>query len=172
MVEYGGWKYEERTGGGGLNRALVVVRICVGCSVALEVVVASTVAVAKSSAASLCLTCIYRIQQQPCSIWVMKEYGVMESWTKLFSRSVERVCRPLACSKNGDEVLDHKSGESLYWYQEEGWGLDSSTFMARPKLVSEPRPEGKGRVNDKLLSHIAGKPKLLVTYKRWAVLTI
>lgn len=24
MVEYGGWKYEERTGGGGLNRALVV----------------------------------------------------------------------------------------------------------------------------------------------------
>ncbi|KAK9185613.1 hypothetical protein WN943_025969 [Citrus x changshan-huyou] len=23
MVEYGGWKYEERTGGGGLNRALV-----------------------------------------------------------------------------------------------------------------------------------------------------
>lgn len=60
---------------------------------------------------------------------MMKEYGVMESWTKLFSCSVERVCRPLACSKNGDEVLDHKSGESLYWYQEEGWGLDSSIFM-------------------------------------------
>ncbi|KAH9698077.1 hypothetical protein KPL71_023870 [Citrus sinensis] len=34
-------------------------------------------------------------------------------------------------------------------------------------LVSEPRPEGEGRVNDKLLSHIAGKPKLLVAYKRW-----
>ncbi|KAH9801898.1 hypothetical protein KPL71_001196 [Citrus sinensis] len=37
------------------------------------------------------------------------------------------------------------------------------TYLNRPKLVSEPRPEGKGRVNDKLLSHIAGKPKLAVS---------
>ncbi|ESR37452.1 hypothetical protein CICLE_v10029490mg [Citrus x clementina] len=51
---------------------------------------------------SLSLTCIIYNHQQPGSIWVMKEYGMMESWTKLFSCSVEGVRRPLAYSKNGD----------------------------------------------------------------------
>lgn len=65
---------------------------------------------------SLSLTCIIYNHQQPGSIWVMKEYGVMESWIKLFSCSVEGVRRPLAYSKNGDRVFVHKSGKPLYWY--------------------------------------------------------
>lgn len=43
----------------------------------------------------------------------------MESWTKLFSCTVEGVRRPLAYSKNGDRVFVHKSGKPFYWYHVE-----------------------------------------------------
>ncbi|CAL5355729.1 unnamed protein product [Camellia sinensis] len=55
-------------------------------------------------------------------IWVMKDYGVKESWTKLISlgqlgviRSFHYV-RPVAFSKSGEEVLLEQDTEMLIWY--------------------------------------------------------
>uniref|UniRef100_A0A2N9I8H1 F-box domain-containing protein n=1 Tax=Fagus sylvatica TaxID=28930 RepID=A0A2N9I8H1_FAGSY len=55
-------------------------------------------------------------------VWVMKEYGVKESWMKLFSvmqpetiRSFDYV-RPVAYSKSGGEVLLEKDLKKLVWY--------------------------------------------------------
>ncbi|KAA8516856.1 hypothetical protein F0562_017326 [Nyssa sinensis] len=60
-------------------------------------------------------------------IWVMKEYGVKESWTKLFSFAQPSVIRsfqymrPIAYSKSGEEILlEHDDEKFLHkkfiWY--------------------------------------------------------
>ncbi|KAA8516864.1 hypothetical protein F0562_017318 [Nyssa sinensis] len=55
-------------------------------------------------------------------IWLMKEYGVKESWTNLFSVSQPTVIRsfeylnPIAYSKSGEEVLLEQDREKLLWY--------------------------------------------------------
>ncbi|GFP96457.1 F-box protein cpr30 [Phtheirospermum japonicum] len=54
-------------------------------------------------------------------VWVMKEYGVKESWCKLFrfDHSVPGVCknlRTLGYSKSGDEFLLNDDGKRLVWY--------------------------------------------------------
>ncbi|XP_059631104.1 F-box protein CPR1-like [Cornus florida] len=67
----------------------------------------------------LCLICHY---DGEVDIWVMKEYGVKESWTKLFSvelRSVFRCSvsvRPLVYSKSGGEVLLAHDNIKLLWF--------------------------------------------------------
>ncbi|XP_059645943.1 F-box protein CPR1-like [Cornus florida] len=68
----------------------------------------------------LCVNCNYAGVR--VDIWVMKEYGVKESWTKLFSvaqpsmiRSFSYV-RPLAYSKSGQEVLLERDSARLFWY--------------------------------------------------------
>ncbi|KAL3521865.1 hypothetical protein ACH5RR_014699 [Cinchona calisaya] len=54
-------------------------------------------------------------------IWIMKEYGVKESWTKLLSiappvvESYVTLC-PLAYSKNGEEILLNHDDKRLIWY--------------------------------------------------------
>jgi F-box interacting protein len=73
-----------------------------------------------------CLTIHCNRYRHRLDVWVMKEYGVKESWTKLFSvmqpetiRSFDYV-RPVAYSKSGGEVLleqfrkDDKN--KLVWY--------------------------------------------------------
>ncbi|GLT54809.1 hypothetical protein SLA2020_279760 [Shorea laevis] len=45
------------------------------------------------------------------AVWVMKEYGVVESWTKLFDVSIGRFDRVIGITKSG-EVLVHKAGSS------------------------------------------------------------
>lgn len=56
-------------------------------------------------------------------VWVMKEYGVKESWAKLFTVAQDEVAggtlkylRPLAYSKSGEEVLLEQNHGRLVWY--------------------------------------------------------
>ncbi|KAJ9173202.1 hypothetical protein P3X46_016365 [Hevea brasiliensis] len=54
-------------------------------------------------------------------VWVMKEYGVEESWTRLFVITPNEVAplkclRTLAFSKNGDELLLGVQAGNLVWY--------------------------------------------------------
>ncbi|KAJ9172631.1 hypothetical protein P3X46_015846 [Hevea brasiliensis] len=54
------------------------------------------------------------------AVWVMKEYGVKESWTELFSISYTELkyayVRPLGFSKRRLEVLLELDGNRLVWY--------------------------------------------------------
>ncbi|XP_058753567.1 F-box protein CPR1-like [Vicia villosa] len=55
-------------------------------------------------------------------VWVMREYGLGESWCKLFSveqpRDVKLIksLKPLGYSKNGDKVLFEQDSKKLCWY--------------------------------------------------------
>ena len=55
-------------------------------------------------------------------LWVMKEYGVKESWTRLFSVASDEVIgylgfvKPLAYSRSGDQVLVEHDNINLFWY--------------------------------------------------------
>ncbi|KAG6645621.1 F-box protein CPR1-like [Carya illinoinensis] len=56
--------------------------------------------------------------------WVMKEYGVESSWTRLYTISLLgvanswkiRCCKPLALSKNGEKVLVQPDDKKPFWY--------------------------------------------------------
>ncbi|CAI0374808.1 unnamed protein product [Linum tenue] len=67
--------------------------------------------------------------------WMMKEYGVESSWTKLFSvpnsgLSYHFSLVPLGLSMNGDEVLLHLDGERLVWLEmEKGKGAQEITIL-------------------------------------------
>nr|TKR65663.1 hypothetical protein D5086_0000318970 [Populus alba] len=69
---------------------------------------------------NLCVMCNY---EHVCvEVWVMKEYGVKESWCKMFSvHAIKWIgafmfLRPLVYSKGGDMVLLEVNGEKLLWY--------------------------------------------------------
>ncbi|XP_011043922.1 PREDICTED: F-box protein CPR30-like isoform X2 [Populus euphratica] len=69
---------------------------------------------------NLCVMCNY---EHVCvDVWVMKEYGVKESWCKMFSVqgikwiSAFMFLRPLVYSKDGGKVLLEVNGEKLLWY--------------------------------------------------------
>ncbi|KAF2312444.1 hypothetical protein GH714_034694 [Hevea brasiliensis] len=53
-------------------------------------------------------------------VWMMKEYGVRQSWTKLFSIPDNllhyKSIRPLGFSKKGSEILLELNGKRLVWY--------------------------------------------------------
>ncbi|XP_071724004.1 F-box protein CPR1-like [Rutidosis leptorrhynchoides] len=66
--------------------------------------------------------------------WVMKEYGVKESWTKLFSFELKEGTfqSPIAYSRNGDWLLmklclqQHPElRQQLCWYDIEGGKIES-----------------------------------------------
>lgn len=69
-----------------------------------------------------CLCLLANFQGKCIDLWAMKEYGVKESWTKLFSVVQQEVLRnirsfkPLAYSKSGNEVLLECDNISLCWY--------------------------------------------------------
>ncbi|CAA2976994.1 F-box CPR30-like [Olea europaea subsp. europaea] len=68
-----------------------------------------------------CLTALLPKKMNTSEIWVMKEYGVKESWTKLLSfvppvpELYMGLC-PLAYSESGDKVLLDYDGRCLIWY--------------------------------------------------------
>ncbi|KAH1108849.1 hypothetical protein J1N35_012617 [Gossypium stocksii] len=76
----------------------------------------------------LCLTATYlELGDIVADVWIMKEYGVKESWVKLVSSNYPDLIPgfpsevPLAFSKNGDKVLFHlkfngDKRDSLVWY--------------------------------------------------------
>ncbi|KAK3004585.1 hypothetical protein RJ639_018546 [Escallonia herrerae] len=68
----------------------------------------------------LCLICNYKSSHS--DIWVMKDYGVKESWTKLISVAQPRdfgffeSVTPLVYSKDGRQVLLEIDMKSLVWF--------------------------------------------------------
>ncbi|KAA8516859.1 hypothetical protein F0562_017323 [Nyssa sinensis] len=69
-----------------------------------------------------CLSIFCNYYSDQVDIWVMKEYGVKESWINLFSVSQPTVIRsfeyvkPIAYSNSSEEVLLEQDGEKLLWY--------------------------------------------------------
>ncbi|KAH7836720.1 hypothetical protein Vadar_004760 [Vaccinium darrowii] len=69
-----------------------------------------------------CLSILCNYIQVRVDVWVMKDYGVKESWTKLFSVAQPEVIRsfefviPLAYSKCGSKVLLVQDNKKLVWY--------------------------------------------------------
>ncbi|XAR70660.1 hypothetical protein NMG60_11027581 [Bertholletia excelsa] len=67
--------------------------------------------------AVVCNYCLARVD-----IWVMKLYGLKESWTKLISVTQPGVIgsfqyvSPIAYSKSGEEILLEKDAKKLLWY--------------------------------------------------------
>lgn len=55
-------------------------------------------------------------------VWVMKEYGVASSWTRLYTIVHGEVpwnfnhCKPLVISKDGNKVLMEHDSKHLFWY--------------------------------------------------------
>ncbi|KAM1380398.1 hypothetical protein ACFX2I_022129 [Malus domestica] len=72
-------------------------------------------------------------------VWIMKEYGVAESWTFLFSVEMkvlpmgfDLLCKPLVFSENGDMVLLTNDNGGIYWYD-----LEKKNFK-RVEIHGEP----------------------------------
>ncbi|KDP32917.1 hypothetical protein JCGZ_13698 [Jatropha curcas] len=69
-----------------------------------------------------CLCLLGNFQGQNTDVWVMKKYGVKESWTKSFSISQHEVIgslrpfKPLAYSRSGNAVLMEHDNINLFWY--------------------------------------------------------
>ncbi|XP_019155685.1 PREDICTED: F-box protein CPR30-like isoform X2 [Ipomoea nil] len=83
---------------------------------------------------SLCVVCNY-YDSSYVDIWVMKSYGVKESWTKLFTITESEVSgkhlefvTPLAFSKSGREVFMVLNGKQLLRYDIEQRKVRDSAF--------------------------------------------
>ncbi|GMJ14543.1 CONSTITUTIVE EXPRESSER OF PR GENES 1, CONSTITUTIVE EXPRESSER OF PR GENES 30 [Hibiscus trionum] len=69
-----------------------------------------------------CLCVVANHGDARVDLWVMKEYGVKESWTILFSLAREdvigplRFLKPLAYSRSGNQVLLEHDNINLFWY--------------------------------------------------------
>ncbi|KAL9416513.1 hypothetical protein AB3S75_039666 [Citrus x aurantiifolia] len=63
----------------------------------------------------------YYHDEPRCDIWVMKEYGSQQSWSKLcsFSKMLHETCyytEAFAFSKDGDKALIYQHSRCLHWY--------------------------------------------------------
>ncbi|KAM7277941.1 hypothetical protein ACFE04_005075 [Oxalis oulophora] len=68
---------------------------------------------------SLLNGCLCLYPEGAKSVWVMKEYGVKESWTKIISfgaNDAKGFMCPVAYSFKGDKVLVQSTWQGLYWY--------------------------------------------------------
>ncbi|EEF29668.1 ubiquitin-protein ligase, putative [Ricinus communis] len=69
-----------------------------------------------------CLSLLAYARSERVDVWVMEEYMVKESWSKLFSVArlevigILRSLKPLAYSKSGNEVLIEHDNVNLFWY--------------------------------------------------------
>lgn len=99
----------------------------------------------------LSLVCAYKSR---VVIWVMKEYGVKESWTKLLSISPPAVepgdfVKPLVYSREGDRILLNCSDKTLIWYDLSKRTVESLlvdgmpfVFYAEPCIETLVSPNG------------------------------
>jgi F-box interacting protein len=73
-------------------------------------------------------------------VWVMKEYGVVSSWTRLYTIVQGAVpwsfafCKPLVYSKDGKKVLIEQDLEHLFWYDIEEKSCRRVQFRHMPRL--------------------------------------
>ncbi|KAG5613540.1 hypothetical protein H5410_024821 [Solanum commersonii] len=65
-----------------------------------------------SSSGNLCITCDYKHRMY---VWIMKEYGVAESWTMVGSMPSISMIRPIYISRN-DEILLQDISDLVWWY--------------------------------------------------------
>lgn len=70
-------------------------------------------------------------------IWVMREYGVKESWTKLFTVGSGPTPflawdRLLGIAENGKFIIEHEDGQQLVWYDNNGHEVKSLIIDAGP----------------------------------------
>ncbi|GLU20565.1 hypothetical protein SLE2022_367560 [Rubroshorea leprosula] len=87
-----------------------------------------------------CLCVIADYVDSHVDLWVMREYGVKESWTKLLSLACGEVTdsfrsvKPLVYSRGGDQVLLVFDSVKLFWYDLEK--KKATTVKARGVLFS------------------------------------
>lgn len=87
-----------------------------------------------------CLSMVCNYPKKHVDIWVMKSYGVKDSWTKLISTADVKLIkesdflRPIAYSKSGKEVLLEKNFERLYWYHLENKTVKRLIVPGMPRL--------------------------------------
>ncbi|KAK9268108.1 hypothetical protein L1049_010548 [Liquidambar formosana] len=87
----------------------------------------------------LCVICNYHGVR--VDIWVMKEYGVKESWNKLFSVSQPEASlsfeqlRPLAYSRSGREVLLEQNNKKIIWYDLEKKRVRDVQIHGSPRSI-------------------------------------
>ncbi|WMV27781.1 hypothetical protein MTR67_021166 [Solanum verrucosum] len=65
-----------------------------------------------SSSGNLCITCDYKHRMY---VWIMKDYGVAESWTMVGSIPSINMIRPIYISRN-DEILLQDISDLVWWY--------------------------------------------------------
>ncbi|KAK3007350.1 hypothetical protein RJ639_016834 [Escallonia herrerae] len=130
-----------------------------------------------------CLCVVVACRKRRVEIWVMKEYGITESWANLTSvalmfdeSNVRLQLNPLAYSRSGDQVLQNHNNTRLHWYDlvkrefrnVKVCGLPSWLYagVCVESLVSlKGYGEESGTVNEESFSHYAtlsptGKPRL------------
>ncbi|KAM1384988.1 F-box protein CPR1-like [Malus sylvestris] len=84
-----------------------------------------------------CLCIVAKYEDKGVDVWTLKEYGVKESWSKLFTVSQTRrikSVRPLVYSKNGSEVLFEQDHENLAWFDLKSQRVKSVKVRGLPDL--------------------------------------
>lgn len=81
--------------------------------------------------------CLHSTRKQRTDIWIMKEYGVKESWTKLLSVSPpwvdsQTLVFPIAYSDDRREVLLHLNDEKFVWFDLETKHIKEVTVQGLP----------------------------------------
>lgn len=103
--------------------------------------------------------CVFaKFRDRSADVWIMKEYGVEESWSKVFSISRNVLfydsVRPLSYSRRGTEVLLELDEKRLVWYGMETRRVVDVVIQGRKKerleailcLNSLVPPDGNYRV--------------------------
>ncbi|XP_057476187.1 F-box protein CPR1-like [Actinidia eriantha] len=87
----------------------------------------------------LSLLCNYFLDR--VDVWVMRDYGVKESWNKLFSVAQSSVIRPfqyvrpVAYSRSGGEVLMEQDSSKLIWYDLKQKRVKNATVRGLKELT-------------------------------------
>ncbi|GFZ15512.1 hypothetical protein Acr_24g0017020 [Actinidia rufa] len=87
----------------------------------------------------LSLLCNYFLDR--VDVWVMRDYGVKESWSKLFSVAQSSVIRPfhyvrpVTYSRSGGEVLMEQDSSKLIWYDLKQKRVKNATVRGLKELT-------------------------------------
>ncbi|XP_023888146.2 F-box/kelch-repeat protein At3g06240-like [Quercus suber] len=102
---------------------------------------------------------------QQCFIWVMRDYGVDESWNKLFSIRFENAnIIFFGCTENGELLLDKKVKEES---EDGGVKIDESTILSDDTTIVSLDPE---TLHEKDLGILRYVTHIVTTFKESLVL--
>lgn len=77
---------------------------------------------------SLALLCRGKLGEGSCCLWVMKEYGVAESWAKLYNFNLPEVLKIIGFRKNGEVLLSTIDNGQLLCYNYETRTLTNTGY--------------------------------------------